>query len=52
MNPLGLRHEPVPEFTASQDPHLHFTSFENSITVQKPTLVKLLGQMLDDGAFL
>ena len=38
-----LRHEPVEELTALRDPHLHFTTFENWIFVQKGTLVKLLG---------
>ena len=38
-----LCHEPVAEFTASPDTHLHFTTFKNSIFVQKQTLVKVLG---------
>ena len=38
--------KPVAELTALQDTHLHFTTFKNSIFVQKGTLVKLLGQML------
>ena len=41
-----LCHEPGAELTAPQDTHLHFTTFKNSIFVQKGTLVKLLGQML------
>ena len=41
--PPQLRHEPVAELTASLDPHLHFTTFENSIFDQKRTLVKLRG---------
>ena len=44
--PPRLCHEPVAELTAPQDTHLHFTTFKNSIFVQKGTLVKLLGQML------
>ena len=44
--PPGLCHEPVAELTTSQDTTLHFTTFRNSIFVQKGTLVKLLGQML------
>ena len=31
----GLRDEPVAEPTASQDRHLHLTTFKNSIFVQK-----------------
>ena len=38
----GRRHELVEELTAPQDPHVHFTTFERSIFVQKRTLVKLL----------
>ena len=41
--PPGLHHEPVAELTAPRDPHLHFTTFENCIFVQKRTLVELLG---------
>ena len=41
-----LCHEPVAELTAPQNTHLHFTTFKNSIFVEKGTLVKLLGQML------
>ena len=44
--PPRLCHEPVAELTAPQDTHLHFTTFKNSIFVQKGILVKLLGQML------
>ena len=39
----GLRHEPIVELAAPQDLHLHFTTFENSIFVQRRALVKLLG---------
>ena len=39
----GLLHEPVVELTATQDPHLHFATFENLIFAEKQTLVKLLG---------
>ena len=39
----GLWHEPVAEFNATQDAHLHFTTFKSSIFVQKGTLVKQLG---------
>ena len=39
----GCRHELVVELTAPRDPHVHFTTFENSIFVQKRTLVKLFG---------
>ena len=42
-----LCHEPVAELTALWDPHLHFTTFKNSIIVQKQTLVKLFGRMPD-----
>ena len=42
----GSAMNPVAELTAPQDTHLHFTTFKNSIFVQKGTLVKLLGQML------
>ena len=41
--PPQLRHEPVAGLNAPLDPHLHFTTFENSIFDQKRTLVKLLG---------
>ena len=44
--PPRLCHEPIGELTAPQDTQLHFTTFKNSIFVQKETLVKLLGQML------
>ena len=37
----GRRHEPVAELPAPRDPDVHFTTFENSIFVQKRTLVKL-----------
>ena len=40
--PPGLHHEPIVEFAAPQDPHLHFTTFKNSIFAQKWTLVKLV----------
>ena len=43
----GRRHELVAELTAPRDPHVHFTTFENSIFVQKQTLVKLLKYMPD-----
>ena len=36
----GLRHEPVVELTASRDPNLRFTTFENSIFVQKTDISK------------
>ena len=39
-----LQHEPAEELTALRDPHLHFTTFENSIFVKKWTLVKLLAR--------
>ena len=39
----GSRHELVAEFTAPRDPQVHFTTFENSMFVQKRTLVKLFG---------
>ena len=39
-----LQHEPAEELTALHDPHLHFTTFENSIFVKKWTLVKLLAR--------
>ena len=45
LNP-SLNYElypPSPDLAAPQNPHLHFTTFENSIFVQKWTLVKLLG---------
>ena len=38
--PPGLRYEPVAELTAPRDPTLNFTTFENSIFIQKRTLVK------------
>ena len=44
--PPRLCHEPIAELTAPQDTQLHFTTFKNSIFVQKETLVKLHGQML------
>ena len=44
--PPRICHEPVAELTAVQDTHLHFTTFKNSIFVQKGTLVKLLVEML------
>ena len=44
--PPRICHEPVAELTAPQDTHLHFTTFKNSIFVQKGILLKLLGQML------
>ena len=34
--------EPIAELATPRDPHLHFTTFENSIVVQKRTLVNLL----------
>ena len=40
--PPMILHEPVVELSAPRAPHLHFTTFENSIFVQKRTLVKLL----------
>ena len=40
--PPGLCHRPIAELTAPQDAHLHFITFQNSIFVQKGTLVKLL----------
>ena len=44
LNPhQGFAMNPLWSFTAYWDPHLHFTTFENSIFVQKRTLVKLLG---------
>ena len=43
--PPRLCNEPLAELTALQDPHLHFTTFKNSIFVQILTLVKLLGWM-------
>ena len=46
QTPPRLCHEPITELTTPQDTHLHFTTFKNSIFVQKETLVKLLGQML------
>ena len=36
----GLHHELVMELTPPQDPNLHFTSFENSIFVQKMDISK------------
>ena len=39
-----LQHEPAEELTALRNPHLHFTTFENSIFVKKWTLVKLLAR--------
>ena len=38
--PAGLHHELVMELTPPQDPNLHFTSFENSIFVQKMDISK------------
>ena len=38
--PSRLRHEPIAEFAVSQDPNLHFTTFENSIFVQKMDISK------------
>ena len=43
-----LRQDPVEEFTALWDPHMHFTTFENSIFFKKQTLVKLLGSLIPD----
>ena len=40
--PPELSHKPVAKLAAPQDSHLHFTTFENSIFVQKQALVKLL----------
>ena len=31
----GLHHEIVAELTATREPHLHFTKFENPIFVEK-----------------
>ena len=39
--PPGFSHEPASELAVPQD--LHFATFENSISVQKRTLVKPLG---------
>ena len=39
----GRHHELVVELTKPRDPHVYFTTFENSIFVQNRTLVKLLG---------
>ena len=39
--PSPGRHELVAELTVPRDLHVHFTTFENSIFVQKRTLVKL-----------
>ena len=33
------------KLTTPRDPYLHFTTFENSVFVQKRTLIKLLGKM-------
>ena len=49
LNPeplTGLCHEPAAELTAPQETHLHFTTFKNSIFVQKGTLINLPEQML------
>ena len=37
----GRRHESVAELSAPQDHYVYFTIFENSIFIQKRTLVKL-----------
>ena len=39
-------HELVAELKAPQDPHIHFTTFKNSIFVQKGTLVNCLAKCL------
>ena len=41
--PPGFSHEPASELAVPRDPQLHFATFENSISVQKRTLGKLLG---------
>ena len=42
----GRRRKLVAELTAPHEFHVHFATFENSIFVQKRTLVKLLGPIL------
>ena len=42
----GRRRELVAELTAPREFHVHFATFENSIFVQKRTLLKLLGPIL------
>ena len=42
----GHRRKLVAELTAPREFHVHFATFENSIFVQKRTLVKLLGPIL------
>ena len=50
---LGFyRHGLVVELASPREPHVHFTTFKNSIFVQKQTLVKLLGQMPDHILYL
>ena len=38
--PSGLRHESIAELTLPQDPNLRFTTFKNSIFVQKTDISK------------
>ena len=41
--PLGLCYEPFAVLTVPRDSHPNLKTFENSIFIQKQTLVKLLG---------
>ena len=38
--PPGLRHGPIEELSALRDPHLHFTTFENSNLCSKTGISK------------